>query len=247
MVLGLSGSDLFGAALVAVGAVVLLFSARYVRRAIGVVRARSVATLDGTPAGTLVRVAGTAREAEAGTLTAPFSGRESLVLRYAVEERRLSPYLLPWFVTIHERAGSNAFSLRTAEGVVDVTRPTRTVTLARDTVATVAAGETPPDSVARFEQRTGALPATTRWRDPPTGLRTIAKHLSLGTRRYTEERATPGDDVTVVGRVTDGGLDPVVVSDRPRTETLRRMAGTSLIGLAIGAFAVALGCVLLVI
>lgn len=247
MVLGLSGDDLFGAAMVVVGAVVLLFSARYVWRAAQVYRARSVSTLDGATPRTLVRVSGTARESDEGTLTAPFSGRESLVLRYAVEERRLSPVLLPWFVTTHERAGSTAFCLRTPESVVDVVEPTRTVTLARDVVATVGPDGTPPERIERFEQRTDALPATTLWRDPPPGLRGVARWLSLGTRRYTEERATPDDDVTVVGRVTAAGLDPLVVSDCPRTETLRRMAGTSLVGLALGGFVVALGAVLLAV
>lgn len=248
MVLGLSGGDLFGAAMVAVGAIVLLVSARHVFRAVRVSRAQSVSSLDGTTSGTLVRVAGTANEGDAGTLTAPFTGRESLVLRYAVEERRLSPYLLPWFVTIHERSGSNAFRLRTAAGVVDVVEPTRTVTLARDVVATVGPEETAPERAERFERRTDALPGSTPWREPPVGLRWIARRLSLGTRRYSEERATPGDEVTVVGRVTESdGLDPLVVSDRPRAATLRRMASTSLLGIAIGAFAVGLGVVLLTV
>ncbi|MFW5939546.1 MAG: hypothetical protein ACOCSD_05375 [Halolamina sp.] len=245
MVLGLSGGDLFGAAMLAVGAVVLLVSGRYVLRGVAVFRAPPVSSLDGTNVGTLVRVSGTASERDE-TLPAPFTGRESLVLRYAVEERRLSPVLLPWFVTIHERSGSTPFRLRTPEGVVDIVEPTRTVTLGRDVVATVGADETPPERVGRFERRTDALPATTPWRDPPTGLGWLAGRLSLGARRYTEERATPGDDVTVVGRVTERGLDPLVVSDRPRPETLRRMASTSLAGLAIGAVVVALGAALLV-
>lgn len=248
MVLGLSGSQLFGAAMVAAGAAVLLVSARYVWHALDVFRARSVSSLTGTDPGTLVRVAGTAQETDEGTMTAPFTGRESIALRYAVEERRLSPYFLPWFVTIHEQAGSNPFRLRTAAGVVDVAEPTRTVTLARDVVATVTPGETPPERIERFERTSTRLPGTTIWRDPPAPLRPLADLLSLGTRRYSEERATPGDSVTAVGRVTEsGGLDPVVVSDRPRAATLRRMASTSLVGVAVGAFAVALGVVLLVL
>lgn len=248
MVLGLSGADLFGVAMVAVGAVVLLVSARYVWRAAGVYRADSTTTTAGTEPGTLVRVTGTARAAESGTMTAPFTGRESLALRYAVEERRLSPYLLPWFVPIHERAGSNPFSLRTAEGVVDVADPTRTVTLARDVVATVRTDETAPERIERFERKSTGLPGPTVWRTPPAPLRPVVNLLSLGSRRYSEERLAPGDEVTVVGRVTEsGGLDPIVLSDRPRTETLRRMAGTSLAGLAVGCFAVVLGVVLVLV
>jgi hypothetical protein len=248
MVLGFSGGRLFGLVFVAVGAVVLLFSARYVWRATAVVRAASVDSLDGVDPGSLVRLSGTAEAGEADGLTAPFSGRASLALRYAVEERRLSPSLLPWFVTIHERAGSVPFRLRTPETVVDAVEPTRTVTLARTVVAAVAPGETPPERVGRFERRASALPATTRWRDPPALLRAPAQWLSLGTRRYTEERATPGDDVTVVGHVTAaGGVDPLVVSDRSPAGTFRRMAGTSMVGLTIGAFVVVLGVGLLVL
>jgi hypothetical protein len=238
MVSSPSTTQLFGVAMLVVGAVVLLFSLRYVWRAGRVFRSQSVTSLAGVTPGSYVRVA--------GALTAPFSGRESLVLRYAVEERRLSPLLLPWFVTIHERAGSVPFRLRTPAAAVDVVEPAHTVTLDRATVATVDADEDAPERIARFERRTDALPTTTAWRDPPGPLRGIAAALSFGTRRYTEQRASPGDDVTVVGRVTESGdLDPLVVSDRSRGATLRRMAGTSLLGLAIGAFAVAMGLVLL--
>lgn len=247
MVLGLSGTDLFGVGMLAVGIVVLLASARYVWRASAVIRAAAVSTLGRVDPGSLVRLSGTAESGDAGTLAAPFSGRDSLVLRYAVEERRLSPYLLPWFVTIHERAGSVPFRLRTPAAVVDVTEPTRTVTLETDRVAAVGADEAQPERIGRFERHTDALPSATGWHARPFALGTVMDALSLGTRRYTEARALPGDDVTVVGRVTDaGGVDPLVVSDRSPTATLRRIAGTSLIGLAIGAFAVVLGAVMLV-
>ncbi|MFC6735734.1 hypothetical protein ACFQEQ_05715, partial [Halolamina salina] len=206
-----------------------------------------VDSLAGVDPGSLVRLSGPAEQGDDETLTAPFSGSESLVLRYAVEERRLSPYLLPWFVTIHERAGSVPFRLRTPESVVDVTEPTRTVTLRADRVATVALHETPPERIERFERRTDALPSTTVWHARQFGIGPVLDALSLGTRRYTEARATPDEDVTVVGRVTEaGGVDPLVVSDRSPASTLRRMAGTSLVGLAIGAFVVALGAVLFV-
>jgi hypothetical protein len=245
MVLGLSGGQLFGAAMLLAGAVVLLASVRYVWRASAVVRASTVNSLAGVGSDSLVRLSGTAEPGDDDTLTAPFTGSESLVLRYAVEERRLSPYLLPWFVTIHERAGSVPFRLRTPESVVDVTEPTRTVTLRAERIATVAPDETPPERIERFERRTDALPSTTLWHARPFGVGALLDALSLGTRRYTEARAAPGEDVTVVGRVTDGGVDPLVVSDRSPARTLRRMAGTSLVGLAIGAFVVALGVVLL--
>ncbi|MFW5934599.1 MAG: hypothetical protein ACOCQL_01975 [Halolamina sp.] len=239
-----TGTDLFGVVMLLLGAVVLLVSARYVWRAGAVVRAAAVDSLAGVDDGSLVRLSGAAERAD-DALTAPFTGRESLVLRYAVEERRLSPVLLPWFVTIHERAGSAPFRLRTSAGVVDVVEPTRTVTLATDVVATVAPDEAPPERIERFEARADALPSTTWWHARPPVVGAVAGALSLGARRYAEQRATPGDDVTVVGRVVDGGVDPLVVSDRSPAGTLRRMAGTSLAGIAVGVVAAALGVVLL--
>ena len=119
MVSAPSGSVLFGSVLALIGGLVLAFSARYVWRATAVRRARKVSSLADTPPGTLVRVSGTAKQAS-DLLTAPFSGQDCLALRYAVEERRLSPGLLPWFVTLHETAGSNPFRVRTSETVVDV-------------------------------------------------------------------------------------------------------------------------------
>jgi hypothetical protein len=249
MVFGLSGSQLFGVVLVVGGAVVLAFSGRYVWRATSIYRAASVPALEETSPGTLVRVSGTAHQGDADLLSAPFSGNDCLVLRYAVEERRLSPYLLPWFVTIHELAGSDAFRVRTPEAAVDIVEPTRTVTLERDVVATVPPGDESPERIARFEQTTSAVPMTTHWRSPPSILRPIMARFSLGTRRYTEQRAMPGDEVTVVGHITEtgNGVDPLVVSDRPPGQTFLRMGKTSLVGLCIGVFVVALGLVLVVL
>lgn len=246
MVFGLSGTELFGIGALLGGAVILLVSMRYVWRASAVLRADVADSLTGVSPGSLVRLTGTAASSDADPMEAPFTGRESVVLRYAVEERRLSPYLLPWFVTIHERAGSVSFRLQTSSSTIDVGEPTRVVTLSKERVATVAPGAQPPDRIARFERRVDAVPATTVWHARPFGLGVVAGALSLGTRRYTEERAMPGDEVTVVGRTTDdGSVDPLVVSDRSPATTLRRMASTSLVGLAIGAFVAVLGAVLL--
>jgi hypothetical protein len=249
MAFGLSGGQLFGVLLAIGGVVILAFSGRYVWRATGIYRADPVSTLEGASCGALVRVSGTAQQGNANLLNAPFSGTDCLALRYAIEERRLSPSLLPWFVTIHELAGSDAFRVRTPEATVDVTEPARTVTLEQRVVATVPPGDEPPERIARFERTTGAVPVTTHWRSPPPILQPITTRLSLGTRRYTEQRATPGDEVTVVGRITerDNGVDPLVVSDRPPRQTLFRMARTSLVGLCIGVFVVALGFVLVVL
>ncbi|GGM75241.1 hypothetical protein J2752_002829 [Halarchaeum rubridurum] len=249
MALPLSGSQLFGGVMVLVGVVVLAFSARYVWRATSIYRAIDVASLDGAAAGMLVRVAGTAQRGPGDALLAPFSGEHCFALRYAVEERRLSPLLLPWFVTVYERARSTPFRVHTPEGRIDVVAPARTVTLERQTVATVTPDERPPERIERFDQQTSALPSTTIWRTPPSVLEPIRRFLSLGTRRYTEEKAMPDGEVTVVGNVTEDGdsIDPLVVSDRSPATTVLRMAKTSLVGLAIGGFGLLLGLALLVI
>ena len=249
MVFGLSGSQLFGVGLAVVGTIVLAFSGRYVWRATSIYRAASVSTFGETTPGTLVRISGTAQQGDADLLSAPFSGNDCLALRYAVEERRLSPFLLPWFVTIHELAGSDAFRVRTAEADVDIVEPARTVTLEREIVATVPPSDEPPERIARFERTTDAVPVTTYWRSPPSLVRPLTRRLSLGTRRYSEQRAMPGDEVTVVGRVTEtgDGIDPLVVSDRPPSQTLVRMAKTSLVGVCLGVFVVALGLVLVLL
>ena len=249
MVFGLAESQLFGAVLALLGAVVLAFSGLYVWRATSIYRAESVSSLEETTPGSLVRVSGTAEQGPADLLSAPFSGEDCLVLRYAIEERRLSPYLLPWFVTIHELAGSDTFHVRTAKATISIIEPARTVTLARNIVAIVPPGADPPERIARFERSTNAVPRTTVWRSPPSILQPITSRLSLGARRYTEQRAMPGDEVTIVGRVTETGegIDPLVVSDHPPDQTLLRMAKTSLIGLSIGLFVIALGLILVII
>lgn len=231
------------------GGVVLAVSARYVWRASAVLRARSVPSLQTVPDGTLVRVTGTAQQGGEPLLTAPFSGRGCLVIRYSVEERRLSPVLLPWFVTIHEVAGADDFRVRTPETTLDVVEPAHTVVLDDHEVATVDPGSSPPDAIARFEQRVDAIPASTIWRDPPAPLRPLASLFSLGERRYVEQRALPGDEVTVVGWATDGstGIDPLVIADGPPGRTFRRMARTSFFGLAIGAFALLLGVAIVLV
>lgn len=243
---GLPLSTVFGGLLLAVGAVVLAVSGRYVRRATAVSRAPALDSLAAATPGQWCRVTGTVALDE-DPITAPFSGADCVAVRYGVEERRLSfPYVVPWDVTIQEGRAAVPFSVETGAEAVSVAEPARTVTLGTHVVATTSPDEAPPDRVRRFEEARDDLPATGFWRDPPAVLAPLFRALSLGRRRYTEGRASPGDEVTVVGRVTgDGrGVDPLVVSDRSAGRTLYRMAGTSLAGLAIGLVGVGLGAVL---
>jgi len=144
MIFGLSGSQLFGVGLAVIGMVVLAFSGRYVWRTTGIYRAEAVSTLERRLRDALVRIWNGPRGRRGPPERAPFSRSDCLALRYAVEERRLSPVLLPWFVTIHELAGSDTFRLRTSEAQVDIAEPAHTVTLERNIVATVPSSDEPP-------------------------------------------------------------------------------------------------------
>lgn len=83
--------------------------------------------------------------------------------------------------------------------------------------------------------------------EPPAVVVPLFRALSIGTRRYSEQRATVGDDVTVVGRITNGGsgINPLVVSDRSPAGTVFRMATISIAGLLIGLVGLLLGYFLL--
>ena len=242
-----TAGDAFGGGMVLLGAVVLLVGARYVWRATAVIRSTPVVRASDADRGTLVRVSGELEASE--VYRAPFSHDPSLVLRYEVEEKRLSPLVLPWFVTVFSRVAAGRFRVDTGPGAVAVAEPARAVVLRSGTVATVGPDESPPERLASFERETGDLPVSTVWRSPPTGLRALFGSLSLGTRRYREARAGPGDEVTVVGRLAETDdeptVDPLVVSDRPVGRTLVRMARTSLAGVAVGLVAAAVGAFLL--
>ncbi|QDX39448.1 hypothetical protein [Salarchaeum sp. JOR-1] len=239
----LAASTLFGGFLLLVSVVVLAASARYVWRASAVVRAPQMDTLAGAGANALVRLTGTVEHA-ADSLTAPFSDTDCVALRYQVEERRLSfLYVLPWYVTVHEATAAVPFDLTTSAATVSVDETTRTVIADTTTVATVRPDDTPPESIRSFARDHDGIPSSTWWQTPPALLRPVFRPLSIGTRRYTEQRIEPGDEVTVVGRATSDGasLTPLVVSDRSPRETVFRMARTSLGGLVIALVGFALG------
>jgi hypothetical protein len=229
----------FGIAMLVVGLFVSLVSLRHVRRTTALLRAADVSRLDGRADGSLVRLTGTV-EAGPDTIEAPFSGTDCVALRPTVEERRVGAFLLPTFVTIHDPARSVDFALRTSQATVPVTAPLRTVALDSSVVATVGPSESPPERIARYERETDGCPAETAYRSLPT-LPSLARALSFGARRYGEARASPGDSLTVVGRVVDGAVDPLIVADGSPTRTLLRLSKTSLAGLLIGGVAAALG------
>ncbi|MFB6195279.1 MAG: hypothetical protein ABEI80_03845 [Haloplanus sp.] len=236
-------STTFGAAMLVVGLLVVAVSARHVWRTSAVLRADATERIEGVADGTLVRVSGTVEAAD--TVTAPFSGAACVALRTVVEERRPGALLLPTYVTIHEPTESVPFDVRTPHAAVSVAAPFRTVALASTVVATVGPGDDPPPRIDAYERRADDLPRETVFRSPPAILAPITRALSLGTRRYSERRASPGDAVTVVGRVEGGRVDPLVVSDAAPRRTLVRLSKTSLAGLLVGGFGLLLGVALL--
>lgn len=246
---GLTVTELFGGAMLLGGGLVLAVSARYVWRATAVVRATDLDNLGNTDDGTLARVTGDVAQSDGDVLAAPFSGTDCVALRYQIEERRLSVlYLFPWYVTVHEATGAVPFDLETETGTVAVVEPARTVALATDVVATTGFDEESPTRIREFEQESANVPLSTVWRDPPAIIRPLFRVFSLGTRRYSEQRAAVGDELTVVGRVTNAGsdIDPVVVADRSPAGTVFRIAKTSIGGLLIGLVGLLLGAFLLI-
>lgn len=246
---GLTIAEVFGGAMLLVGGFVLVVSARYVWRATAVIRATDREYLDTSDAGTLTRISGDVTQNNGESLVTPFSGTDCVALRYQIEERRLSfLYLLPWYVTVHEGTGAVAFDVQTEAGTIPVVEPARTVALSTEVVTTTGPATDPPERIQQFEQESDNVPPSTVWRDPPSVVRPLFSVLSIGTRRYSEQRAAVGDELTVVGQVmNDGvGIDPLVVSDRSPAGTVFRMAKTSLGGLLIGVGGLLLGVFLLI-
>lgn len=241
-------STVFGVVMLLVGGVAVGVSTRYLWRASVVYRARAVETLDEVPTGTTVRITGLVEPGD-DSLTAPFSGEPCVAIRATIEERRLSPVLLPWDVTIHEPTAAQPFAIRTDGSRIEVSEPMQTVTLSRKDVGTVEREVQPPERIQAYESRSGAVPATSLWRDPPSILTPIVDLLGLGRRRYSEQRVAHGDTVTVVGRVRADGrsVDPLVVSDRSQSATLWGMAKTTIAGVLVGVIGVLLGTVILLL
>lgn len=195
--------------------------------------------------GSLVRLTGTV-EADCDLIEAPFSGVNCVVLRASVEERRFGSFLFPTYLTIHDPSRSRPFVLRTPHTTVPVDAPARTVVPDPTVLVTVGPAEAPPDRIARYERGTDGLAPDSGYRSPPAALVSFARALLLGTRRYVERRLSPGETVTVVGRVVDGRVDPLVAVDGSPARALLRLSKTSVAGLLVGLFAAALGVLLLV-
>ncbi|GAB3685579.1 hypothetical protein GCM10028857_16310 [Salinarchaeum chitinilyticum] len=250
-------TTLFGAGLAFVGALMALLGFRHVWRASSVLRAPHADEPEAADAA-MVRYDGTVAGAGgADPVEAPFSGTESVVVRHVVEERQINPgvWILRWDVVIEEGVESVPFELDTADATVTVDGAIGTAILGREQIASVDAGESPPDRIRAFLADSGLRETPLVFGSLPGPFEGIGRWLGLGRRTYSEERLATGDSVTVVGHpigsgTGDGGsetVDPLIVSERSPWGTFRSMATTGLVALVMGVAVLAIGLVVLLV
>jgi hypothetical protein len=242
----LDATAAFGAAMLAVGLGVVAVSARHTRRTLGLLVANGPGG-DGPRGGERVRVEGTVRRTD-DTVTAPFTGRDCVAVEFDAEERRLGAYYLPTWVRVGGGRRLTGFVVDAdgaegdggdGEGEYLVSGDA-VVSLDRTASVRVDEGETPPAAIRDYRATEGATDAGGP--RAPTLLRRLG--VGLGDRRYLERRLDPGDRVTVVGRREEGRIDPNVISDTTPLRTAIRLGRQSLVGVAIGAFSLVLGGIL---
>ncbi|MDS0300483.1 hypothetical protein NDI76_17175 [Halogeometricum sp. S1BR25-6] len=256
--MNLDSTAAFGAAMLAVGLGVVAVSARHAVRTLRLLAADGPDERD-PRVGERVRVEGTVRRTD-DAVTAPFTGRDCVAVEFDAEERRLGAYYLPTWVrvgggrrlaafVVDEKTGGSDGDGRSGTGGVEagdgeyLVAGDSVVSLDRTASVRVGEREAPPDPIRDYRAETGGA-GTVRPRAP-----SALRRFGLGDRRYLERRLDPGDRVTVVGRVADesGRIDPSVVSDATPLRTAARMSRQSLAGVAIGAFAAAVGAALLLV
>lgn len=239
-------ATIFGAALAVAGALIAFLGLRHAWRASRIARAPRAGTSDADDAA-IVRYEGTVvGPGEGEPAEAPFSGTDSVVVRYAVEERQLNPGVpfLRWAVTIEEGTASVPFELRTPAAVVDVDGAIGSALLGSETVATVRAGDALPERIAAFHDAVGLDREPLAFGRLPRPLEALGRRLGLGRRTYSEARLEAGEEALVAGRRVDAGtVDPLVVSDRSARGTFLSMATTGLVAVAIGLAVLAFGLV----
>ncbi len=243
-------TDVFGLAMLGLGAVVLLTSLRYAWAAGRVVRAPPFGSIEDPTAGARVTAEGTARPGADGPLASPLRDRDALAVEATVEERRLGfpALLLPTWVQLARTSVTESFRVRTPTVDLALVEPTSSVVLESEMVTVSAPDDDWSESVAAFERRHG-VPERTIWQRRPPVLGAFARGLSLGARRYREGSLEPGEDVFVAGRLVETnkgfGVAPRVVSDRSSAATFWDAARTALVGSAAGAGGLLVGAVLL--
>jgi|GEM_PF-1571327 len=194
-------------------------------------------------------------DADEHSIAAPFSGTDSVVVRHVVEERQINPgvWILQWDVVIEEGVQSVPFELQNGDATVTIDGAIGSALLAREQIASIDAGESPPEQIRAFLADSGLRETPLVFGSLPGPLAGLGRWLGLGQRTYSEERLEEGDSVTVVGHPIGSGageggsetIDPLVVSDRSPWGTFRSMATTGLVALVMGVAVLAVGIIVL--
>lgn len=179
-----------------------------------------------------VEVQGTA-VGDGRAVVAPFSGRECLACRYAVDEYRSAGKHSHW-ETLTEGAGGVPFLVDDGTGTVPVDPAGADLRLEAHTTR-VDAGDEPPERIAEYVQQTDPVDPN----DQTWDLGVLELHVG-NDQRFLERRLDPGEDVYVYGSVARpaeapawgsdrvdaeiGGGNPFVVSDTSERKTAWRIA-----------------------
>jgi hypothetical protein len=189
-----------------------------------------------------VEVQGRARIAE-GTVTAPFTGTESLACEWRVEEERHDDDGSDW-VDIASGVRKVPFRVEDDTGSVLVYPAGADFRLSRDARIHVDGGERPPEHVQRFIESDDTVD------DENTGIELAGFRLVTGNdRRYVEHRLDPDEQVYVYGTVrydpsvserageVNAVLEPgglFVVADTDDRGATRRVVRDALVPLVVG-------------
>lgn len=253
---------LFGLVFLAIGGYVVLRGAAAPRLAYALLRTKRGtvgALMGGLPA--RVCLVGTVEASDAGTVQAPFTGRDCVALDFEVQEFE-SEYNAATKTTtsswdrIHGGATDRPFVLADGSGRVRVNPAGAYLSLGVDDRIEVDGGDRPPERIRRYIEVSDAVDSEeTRFDLGPFSINTGED------RRYVERRLEPGDEVLVVGRpvqargdvgmvnaevrATEAGL--LLVGDAGRRRILGRLLVGSLVSLLFGLVFVAVGLVAILV
>lgn len=233
----IDGTMVFGSFVLLVGAVVAGVSAVHARKGVSVLLADETT---GKP-GDTVRIEGTVVPGD-DVVVGPFTGRECVAVEFEEEERRLGTAYVPEWIRVGGGRRLTAFTVAGEDGGEVFVDGDAVVSLDPSSSVRVSEDETPPEPIREYRNERELTAEANRSEVPA-----LARQFGLGDRRYVERRLDPGDEVTVVGRLTGepGRIEPTVVSDTTPLRTATRLGRQSVIGGAIGAFSILLGLVLL--
>jgi len=240
-----------------IGGFVLLRGGRELRTVFHILRNDPVPvrSLDGHSGP--VEITGTAvADEDAGTVTAPFTGKRCLAYTYEVEEYRSSGKHSSWETLDEGQAGVD-FIIDDGGARVRVNPDGADVRFESQSV-TVSPGTELPERLADYVERTEGVEAQNG------SVNLLVTEISLGNKqRFTERRLDVGEDVYVYGQamrgpasewgsnlvdavVGDGDGTPVfVISDTSERGTARRIGRGAIAETVFGLVAVLVGAAVL--